>query len=248
MGVVEREELIRQVAVGLLGVLLLSCVVELDNPPGLEPRHGHVGFSHEGLLMVFGGSLGLQEYTSHRYPQLVRGFVSSPRGDAWTDIMPLGAFYGVGLRGFSRDGTIFVHGGGYSTPMDTELQFENRIRTSTDGSNWPIGGFFTGPGRKDHGFVWFDGSYWILGGNLGQEDLNLPYGPNNLRLANDVWKSTDGFAWTQVLANAEAPNRWSPREGHAVVVFEGKIWLIGGRRRVEQPSTSVLDYVTLGDV
>ena len=46
---------------------------------------------------------------------------------------------------------------------------------------------------------------------------------DNVRL-NDVWYSTDGVRWTT--AAAEAP--WPPRSGPASVVFNERIWVIGG--------------------
>jgi dihydrofolate reductase len=41
---------------------------------------------------------------------------------------------------------------------------------------------------------------------------------------NDVWYSTDGVTWTQATANAG----WSARYNHTSVVFDNKMWVIGG--------------------
>ncbi len=41
---------------------------------------------------------------------------------------------------------------------------------------------------------------------------------------NDVWYSTDGTIWTRATASAQ----WRPREGLAAVVFNNKMWVIGG--------------------
>jgi len=42
---------------------------------------------------------------------------------------------------------------------------------------------------------------------------------------SDVRSSSDGAKWTRVTPNAG----WRPRTGHAVVVFNDKIWVLGGK-------------------
>lgn len=41
---------------------------------------------------------------------------------------------------------------------------------------------------------------------------------------NDVWCSQDGKDWQELASNTE----WSPREGHSVVFFKDKLWLLAG--------------------
>ena len=41
---------------------------------------------------------------------------------------------------------------------------------------------------------------------------------------NDVWNSVDGVKWRRVVEKCP----WKPRGGAAVVVFDNRIWLIGG--------------------
>jgi hypothetical protein len=55
---------------------------------------------------------------------------------------------------------------------------------------------------------------WIIGG--GTYD--------NRRYYSDIWSSGDGVNWTLELA--EAP--WTPRQYHETVVFDDKMWVIGG--------------------
>jgi N-acetylneuraminic acid mutarotase len=43
-------------------------------------------------------------------------------------------------------------------------------------------------------------------------------------LKNDVWYSSDGETWTQATSSAS----WSVRKGHTSVVYNNKIWVIGG--------------------
>lgn len=65
--------------------------------------------------------------------------------------------------------------------------------------------------------VVFDDKMWFMGGWY------------NGRLkghsaSSQVWSSTDGEKWEQATANAG----WTPRIAAAVVVFKGKMWLLGG--------------------
>jgi hypothetical protein len=41
---------------------------------------------------------------------------------------------------------------------------------------------------------------------------------------NDVWSSSDGVTWTQVIASAA----FSPRAFHSAVVYNNRIWITGG--------------------
>jgi len=75
--------------------------------------------------------------------------------------------------------------------------------------------------RSCHASLVFDGKMWVLGGADG--------GPNGRDkgaggLTADVWYSEDGGRWYQ--ATGTAP--WGPRTGHVVVVFDGRMWLLGG--------------------
>ena len=64
--------------------------------------------------------------------------------------------------------------------------------------------------------LWFfNGKMWVIGG------VGVGGGMNN-----DVWSSTDGENWTEETSNASFP----ARTGHASVIFDNKIWVIGGRQ------------------
>jgi len=45
------------------------------------------------------------------------------------------------------------------------------------------------------------------------------------KILNDVWYSSDGINWYCATDSAD----WCPRYGHTTVVFDDKIWIIGGR-------------------
>ena len=81
--------------------------------------------------------------------------------------------------------------------------------------------------RSGHTSVVFDSKIWVLGGYDGTDELN------------DVWSSTDGKTWTESTPSGSAPkdtdgtdgsaaNWWTARSDHTSVVFDRKIWVLGG--------------------
>lgn len=44
------------------------------------------------------------------------------------------------------------------------------------------------------------------------------------RYLDDVWSSRDGQEWASLLPHAT----WAPRLAHALVPYQGRLWLIGG--------------------
>jgi hypothetical protein len=65
--------------------------------------------------------------------------------------------------------------------------------------------------------VVFKDKMWIMGGwyNGRLEGHSA---------SNMVWSSNDGVNWTKITDNA----KWSPRLAAAIVVFKGKLWILGG--------------------
>ena len=150
---------------------------------------------------------------------------------------------------------IFVMGGrngGYPRDVWFSLDGKNWLKHS-DNSAWPgryehqvashqgrlylMGGF--GPGTRkgvwssaagkswssegDKGWLprWqfqvveYKGRLYAMGGTDGNAASNRK---------NDVWSSADGESWTRVTMNAI----WSARNGHQVVVHNGRMYLLGG--------------------
>jgi hypothetical protein len=114
---------------------------------------------------------------------------------------------------------IWVIGGNGPDRWDAPNQKD--VWYSSDGKNWvqatssaPFGD------RAEHESVVFDNKIWIMGGssaNFAQDSKN------------DVWNSSDGVNWTQVISSTS----WPPRLYHTSVVFNGKIYIIGGRGNFE---------------
>jgi N-acetylneuraminic acid mutarotase len=92
---------------------------------------------------------------------------------------------------------------------------------STDGTGWtqvPSAAWF-GVGRAGHSAVVFNSMIWTLGGAQWNGSSFTYTG------FNEVWYSSDGAVWTK---KATAPP-WSERSNHASVVWDNKMWVIGGQ-------------------
>ena len=79
--------------------------------------------------------------------------------------------------------------------------------------------------------VTFAGRLWRMGGFVVQGSQVLPIG--------EIWSSADGRTWTL----ATAAPAWRPRGGGALVVHNGRLWLLGGTRQRNEG-----DQPALGDV
>jgi hypothetical protein len=104
--------------------------------------------------------------------------------------------------------------GGDRIPVNNYL---NDVWFSSDGTDWTQA-TANSPwsARGGHSSVAFQDKLWVLGGCM------LAPVPDNV--LNDVWCSTDGIHWTRVTSHAQ----WSERFLHNSVVFQEKIWIIGG--------------------
>lgn len=98
----------------------------------------------------------------------------------------------------------------------------NKVWSSVDGITWDLVTDNAGwQPRLSPGFVVFKNKMWVLGGT------NNFYRNNDSTLMNDVWSSTDGKNWH--LETAQAP--WSKRAHAQAVVFNNKMWIMGGGSR-----------------
>lgn len=121
---------------------------------------------------------------------------------------------------------IWVFGGGQSNSVTY-----NDVWWSSDGVNWTLAladdqliavnqpGATRWSHRADHTALTYDGKMWIFGGTASHNPFGSVY--------NDVWWSRDGVIWTRAKLNDG--NYWSPREDHQSIVFNNKMWVIGGR-------------------
>ncbi|OGV69028.1 MAG: galactose oxidase [Lentisphaerae bacterium RIFOXYB12_FULL_65_16] len=95
----------------------------------------------------------------------------------------------------------------------------NKVWSSTDGVAWTLEAEHAGwCARVSPAFVVFKDRMWVLGGT---ESF---YDHSDAMVKNDVWSSADGKDW-----KLETPNAgWSKRAHAQAVVFDNKIWIMGG--------------------
>lgn len=92
------------------------------------------------------------------------------------------------------------------------------VWSSTDGSTWTQETANAGWGDRSYfGLAVFNNKLWLTGGVTGSDCCGLTN-------KNDVWSSADGVTWTQEVAAAP----WSARHSHTSLVFNNKLWIIGG--------------------
>jgi hypothetical protein len=104
--------------------------------------------------------------------------------------------------------------GGAPSPWFPDTQVWN----SDDGDRWTLVTATTGlPPRYPGTFVVFNDRLWLLGGMGGSIFTTVTYN-------NDIWSSGDGITWRQELAQAP----WPGRSGHSALVFNNRLWVIGG--------------------
>jgi len=93
------------------------------------------------------------------------------------------------------------------------------VWSSGNGSSWQqTNGNAPFGGRFGSQMLSYNGKLWLIGGN------------SNGILKNDVWNSTDGTTWTNVLpyAATPGPNQFVGREDFGAVVYNNLMWVIGG--------------------
>ena len=99
------------------------------------------------------------------------------------------------------------------------FRYYNDVWYSSNGIDWTCATESAGwlP-RAAHSSVVFDNKIWVMGGY---------YRDTLLFLLNDVWYSSNGIDWTCATESAG----WLPRCAHTSVVFNDKIWVLGGFSR-----------------
>ena len=198
-GTLEAEEVNVSIAIDCYEVSqVLADEVTSDRWPA---RWGHTSVIFDGKMWVIGGG------------------ASSVRNDVWSSEDGVTWTLETATVGWSArsqhssvvfDGKLWVLGGGNN-------------QTSTHGDVWSFDGTAwtqvaaaaAWPTRYSHSSVVFDGKMWVLGG--------FRFNSGSVYLA-DVWSSSDGAIWMQ----ATASPGWSGRSSHSSVVFNNKLWVIGG--------------------
>ncbi|MGK5092895.1 hypothetical protein WDW89_12875, partial [Deltaproteobacteria bacterium TL4] len=168
-------------------------------------RAGHTNLVFGNKIWLIGGSGS----STNRFNDVW----NSSNGINWTEITPSASWSKRTMHtSVVFNNKIWVIGG-----WGGQSDFRSDVWYSSDGVTWlestssaPWGGLHI------HSSVVFDGKIWVIGGHMGGS------GPHDQK--NDVWYSTDGASWVE--ATSDAP--WGERAGHASIVFDNKMWVIGG--------------------
>ena len=97
----------------------------------------------------------------------------------------------------------------------------SKVWSSADGAQWTLE--TDSPGwcaRVSPSFAVFKDRMWLMGGT---ENF---YDDNDQTLKNDVWSTADGREWRLETEHAA----WSKRTHAQAIVFDNKLWIMGGGR------------------
>lgn len=140
------------------------------------------------------------------------GTWTSRDGAAWTKSeLPFSGVNSAYLPYVQHDGATWTFGklkGNYE-----DFQIDPVVQRTRDYKTWEqVGASPSLPHVIFYAAASFQGALWIIGGYNGDAETS------------QVWKSTDGLAWTRVVEKAQ----WSARSGAKAVVFGDRLYLIGG--------------------
>lgn len=168
--------------------------------------------SHRGEIWMLGG----WTYQGQQPPVTLTDAWASADGVVWRSASTPFT-HGLYPMTASFHGEMLNMGGLRDNRLPTE-SISSAIWTSPDGLAWTrrVSAAPWGP-RIGASLTTHNGQLWIIGGksaNTGDPAV----------LKRDVWRSSDGLNWTQVLAHAP----WPARAFHCSASFGGQLWVIGG--------------------
>jgi hypothetical protein len=174
-----------------------------------QARDSQGEFVYDGHMWILGGWFTAQTPNP-------RDVWKSPDGKQWTCTVQVAPWEHSDLSAAMvfEDRMWFM--GGRKLPG---AENSNKVWSSTDGAEWTLE--TDNPGwcpRVSASFVVFRDRMWLL---AGTENF---YDHSDAMVKNDVWSSADGKEWELVTANAG----WSKRAHAQAVVFDDKIWIMGG--------------------
>ena len=210
------------IAAGLFGWLLCAsghaadwCLVA-GVSPAWTPSDNHTVVVFDDQLYALGG-----------WGRAFHAVWASANGEQWVQVQDDPAWSGRAYHtSVVYEDKVWIIGGADNpeTPI-----WDGSVWASSDGVTWeevlhlaPWVDDYSAAPRMHHSSVVFNGRMWLLGGlerawSEGVEFVVID------TYHHDVWSSEDGVAWEYV---ADAP--WPGRYSHTSVVFDGKIWIIGG--------------------
>lgn len=210
----------------LFVVMIISCKQKNPNAPLKPSGHGS-SWSQVSTLSTFDArafhsSVVFADDTESKM-WVIGGYsnndvYSSIDGGTWVQVTSSAAFgyrYGhtsVVYNDGSGDKMWVIGGWGSGGVI-------NDVWKSGNGASWVCvtntAGFCP---RYTHTSIVYNNKIWVIGGYYFDNATHFT------TALNDVWNSSDGVTWTCVKQAAA----FSARGGHTSVVFDGKMWIIGG--------------------
>ena len=146
-----------------------------------------------------------------------------PKAVAWQQVVVDAGFGNFhSLNGAAYNGKLWAVG----ATLGSFNSFKFGTFSSSDGVTWSklkavdnLGDSI--PHAESSAVIDFNNKLWLLGGHIPGVGFAFD------DVTNKVWSSTDGISWT-ASTPANAADRWSKRERIGAVVFNGKLWVIGG--------------------
>ncbi|TMM58868.1 hypothetical protein FEE95_05400 [Maribacter algarum] len=185
---------------------------QLISENNLNPIHDHASVVFKDKIWVIGG---------HKNGKASNTILNSSDGVKWNTVKTRSVFYP--RRGHSAvvfKNKIWVIGGtpnhNYGKHVN-DMSFYNEVWSSSDGIEWEMmhqtwqGGYLQS--RMDFGATVFKDEIWVFGGFS-----------DNPTFSKAVQKSSDGINWQNVDANISCHDLI----GNQAMVFDNKLWLIGG--------------------
>lgn len=182
---------------------------EVTTDSGNAPNwHGRL-VSFDSKMWILGG----YDTTGDINTAVVNEVHHSTDGITWTAVTQSG----TDIKRYGHSATVFENKIWVIGGVDSNTDHLNDVITTTDGATWnqetASAPFEV---REEHGAVVFDNKLWVIGGR-GDNSGTVKY-------LKDVWYYS-GASWIQKTA---APG-FQERHGFGLVVFNGKMWVIGGK-------------------
>jgi len=185
--------------------------VRVTEDAGWQPRDSQGEFVYDDHLWLLGGWFAADAPNP-------RDVWRSPDGINWTQVVEVAPWEHSDLSVATVfDGRMWFMGGRKLPGAENS----NKVWSSTDGAEWTL--VNDDPGwcpRVSPSFVVFRDRIWVMGGT---ENF---YQDNDDTLKNDVWSTADGREWRLETEHAA----WQKRTHAQAIVFDGKIWIMGGGR------------------
>jgi hypothetical protein len=191
-----------------------------------KPRMYQSGIEFDNKMWLFGGVGIAQETPRTTFTSLNDAWVSE-NGRTWIQkVTNAPARSGHAIVAFN--GKLWLIGG-YASSWG---KYKNDVWSSPDGVSWTcVTDSAAFSPRIYHCCVAFKNKMWVIGG-LTRISLSAGIITSH---SNDLWSSADGTTWEKATENTLFP----PRCYHSSLVYDDKLWVIGGRDSLYNPMNDV---------